>query len=81
MFGWVKKLFKKVVLLSNMFSNRSNHLVDTFNKKDVNSYYQTRNAISLQLLITERNAVANYFEIEKEAIGRNRVTRYSKRRD
>lgn len=61
-----------------MFNNRLDDLVDTSNKEDVISCYQTRNATSPWLSNTKRNRVADYFKTKKEALRRNKVADHSK---
>lgn len=77
MLNWVfkqsKKLQKEVKLLSNIFSNRLDDFVNSYDEKDVISYCQNRNTMSLQLFVIEKNRVADHSEIEKRAIERNRV--------
>lgn len=63
--------------LSNIFSNRVNHLVDSFNDKDVINCHQSKNATSLQLSATRKNRVAGHFRIEEATAGRNRVPGHS----
>lgn len=66
--------------LSNIFSNKLDDLINISNKEDVISRcHQTRNMTSLQLPGIRRNRVANHYEMEEKAIGKNGVTRYSKR--
>lgn len=67
------------MLLSNVFSNRLNDLVDNSDKENIISCRQTRNKTSPQLSNTGRNRVIGHFEIEKGAIKRNKVVRYSKK--
>ena len=61
-----EKLQKEVVLLSNAFSNRFDHLVNTSDKEDVISRCRTRNVTSPQLLGTGRIRVAGSSERGEE---------------
>lgn len=67
------------MLLSNAYSNRLDKFINSFSKKDVIIYYQTKNAISPQLPSNGRNGVAGHFEIEEGATGRNKIAGYSKK--
>lgn len=53
------------MLLSNMFNNRLDNLVDSSNKEDVISCCQKKNAISLELPAIGRDKVAGYFALEE----------------
>lgn len=66
-----KKLQKEVVLLSNMYSNSLNDIVNSFKKENVISHCQNRNTISLQLPTIKRDRVAGNFEPEKRIEGAN----------
>lgn len=46
-FGQAKKMQKKVILLSNIFSNKFDDLVTSFDKEDIIYCHQTKNATSL----------------------------------
>ena len=63
-----------MVLLSNIFSNRFDDLLNISDKKDVISRHQTRNSTRFQLLNTRRNKVAGHSKIEKETLEKNKVT-------
>lgn len=76
--GQSKKLQKKVVPLSNMFSNRLDDFVNSFNKKDIICCHQIKNATSFQLSDTRRNKVIDHFKIEKRASEKNKVAGHSK---
>lgn len=78
MFGQNKKLQKEVVSLSNAFSYRLDNIVDTSNKENIISHRQTKNAISLWLLNTEKNRVLGYLSVEKKTLEKNKVTSHSK---
>ncbi len=54
------------MLLSNMFSNRLNDLVDSSDKEDIISRHQNRNATTPQLPATGRDRVASHFELEEQ---------------
>ena len=78
-FGQGGDLQEEVVPLSNMFNNRLDDLVNTFDKEDVISYYQTRNATSPRLPERGKNKVACNSQMQKKALGMNGVAGYSKR--
>ncbi len=60
------------MLLSNIFSNRLNDLVDNSDKKDVINCCQNKNTTSPQLPATERNRVAGHSEPEERMEGAKR---------
>ena len=59
--------------LSNLFSNKLDDLVDSFDDKDVISRRRKENVTRPRLSVIGRNEVASHFEIEKGATGKNRV--------
>lgn len=73
-----KELQEEVVQLSNIFRDRLDDLVNSFDEEYVIIYHQRRNAISPWILAIERNRLADYFIIEKRATGRNRVVGHSR---
>lgn len=77
MFGRDKKLQKEVVQLSNIFSNKLNDLIDSFNSKNIINNCLRKNAISFQLLAIEKTQFASHFKIEKRLIGKSRVAGHS----
>lgn len=62
MFGRNKELQKEIVPLSNIFSNRLNGLIDSFDKEDIISCCQNRNAKSPQLPAIGRDKVTGHSE-------------------
>ena len=59
-FRQCKELQKKVGLLSNIFSNRLNDLVNSSDEEDVINQYHNKNAMSPQLPAIVKNKVVNY---------------------
>ena len=53
------------MLLSNIFSNKLNELVNSFDKEDVISCRQNRYTTSPQLPATRKDRVASYSQPEK----------------
>lgn len=60
------------MLLSNILSNKLDDFVDNFDKEDVISCHQNRNAIIPQLPDTEMSRVAGYFGPEEGIKNTNR---------
>lgn len=57
---------EKIVLISNLLSNRLDNLVNSFNKKVIINYCQNKNVTSFWLLVTRRNDVVYYCKLEKQ---------------
>ncbi len=51
--------------LSNMFSNKFDDLIDSFNKEDIISHHQNRNAMNPQLLATGKNRVTTHSKLKE----------------
>lgn len=68
---------EEVLLLLNMLSNKFNDFVNTFNKQNIISRHQTRNAMSPLRPGTENNKVVGNSQIQKK-LQKNRVISYSK---
>ena len=60
MFKQNKELEKNVVSLSMIFNNRFKSFIDSFDKKNIISYYKNRNIISFKLLVIEKNRVVSH---------------------
>ena len=60
-----KELQKEVVLLSNMFSNRFDNLVNNSDKEDVINHCQNRNVINSQLPAIGKNKVVGHSKPEE----------------
>lgn len=69
-----KKLQKEIKPLFNIFSNRLDNLVNSYDEENIISHCQNRNATSPQLPAIEKNRVAGHSKIEEGATERNRVT-------
>lgn len=72
-----KELQEEFVLLSNIFSNRLDDLVNSFDNNNVISHHQRKNATSSQLLVIGKNRVTSHSGIEKKAARKNRIASYS----
>ncbi len=62
------------MLLSNMFSNKLDDLVDSSDEEDVISHRQNRNTTSPQLLATGKDRIAGHSEPEERIEGTKRDT-------
>lgn len=69
---------KEIILLSNLFSNRLDNFVNSFDKENIICYCQTKKVTSSWLLDIKKNRVVNYFKIKKKALEKNRIIGYSK---
>lgn len=70
---------KEVLSLSNAYSNRIDNLIDSSDKENVLSHYQTKNATSSRLPSTGINRVTDHSKIEEGATGKNGVAGHSER--
>lgn len=70
-------LQEKIMLISNIFSNRLNNFSNSFKKKYVIRPYPNRTAINLWLLAIRRIRVIGYSNIEEEDIKWNRISSFS----
>lgn len=66
------------MLLSNMFSNSLDDLIDSFDKENIISYCQNRDVTSPKLPIIERNSVTSHNEIDGSALKINKNASYTK---
>ena len=76
-----KNLWKKVVLLSNVFSNKLDDFINISDEEDVISHRQIENAASLQRLGIRTIKVASKSHIYKRALEKNRSASYFKKKD
>ena len=81
MFGENKEFQEEVVLLSNAYSNRIDNLIDSFDKENVISRRQSKNATNPRLSDTGGNRVASHFKIKERATKKYGVTGHSKKRE
>lgn len=61
-----------------MFKNRFDNFVNTSNRENIISCCQTKNVTSFWLLEIKKNRVASNSQLQKGALGRNKVIGYSK---
>lgn len=60
--------------LSNLFSNKLNNLVNSFEEENIISCHPGKNATSPQLLATKRNRVTSNSELDEGMEGSNKDT-------
>ena len=76
-FGRGKELQEEIMLLSHIFSNKLDDLVDSSDNKDLISGRQYKNVTSPQLPTTEKNGDAGQSKMEERAVKKNRVAGHS----
>lgn len=64
--------------LSNIFSDKLDNLVNSSGDENIISRCRKKNATSPRLLVTGRNGVASYSEIEEGVAEKNRVASHSR---
>ena len=69
------------MLLSNIFSNRLDDLVDNSDNKNVISHRQNKHATIPRLSAIRRNRGTSHSKIETEAVEKNKVARHSEMKE
>lgn len=69
---------EQVIPISNLFNNRFDDFVNSFDEEDIIIRHQNRDIISLGLLVIRRNSITSYTQIEKSTLRRNRDTGHTK---
>lgn len=67
-----KELQEKIISLLNIFSNKFDNLVNSFNKEDFNSCHKNKNATSLWLLAIKKNRITGHFKLKEKIESINR---------